>query len=72
MMINIKAKAKELDIEPNVTGFEEAMALEYPRKREGKYQTKLDIARKLPGDGVDVKIISRYTGVSIEDLKRKL
>ena len=72
-MINIKEKAKELGIEPNVTGFEEAMTLEYlDGKREGEYHAKLDIARKLLADGVDPEIISRNTGFSIEDLKRKL
>ena len=68
-MINIKAKAKELGIEPNVTGFEEAMALEY---LDGKREGKLDFARKLLADGVDEEIISRSIGFSIEDLKRKL
>ena len=72
-MINIKAKAKELGIEPNVTGFEEAMALEYlDGKRDGEHYGKLDLARKLLADGVDEEIISRNIGFSIEDLKRKL
>ena len=68
-MINIKEKAKELGIEPNVTGFEEAMTLEY---LDGKREGKFEIARKLLADGVDPEIISHYTGFSIEDLKRKL
>ena len=76
-MINIKAKAKELGIEPNVTGFEEAMALEYlDGKRDGEVigfnNGKLDLARELLDRGVDEEIITQCSGISIEDLKRKL
>ena len=72
-MIDLKAKAKELGIEPNVTGFEEEMRIEYlDGKREGKIEGEIAFARKLLEDGFDEKIISRYTDIPIERIKRNL
>ena len=72
-MIDLKAKAKELGIEPNVTGFEEEMRIEYlDGKREGKIEGEIAFARKLLEDGFDEEVISRYTDIPIEMIKRNL
>ena len=76
-MIDLKAKAKELGIEPNVTGFEEEMRIEYlDGKREGKIEGEIegeiDFARKLLEIGVDEDIISQGTDIPIERIKRNL
>ena len=76
-MIDLKAKAKELGIEPNVTGFEEEMRIEYlDGKREGKIEGEIEgeinFARKLLEDGFDEEVISRYTDIPIERIKRNL
>ena len=72
-MIDLKAKAKELGIEPNVTGFEEEMRIEYlDGKREGKIEGEINFARKLLEIGVDEDIISQGTNIPIERIKRNL
>ena len=80
-MIDLKAKAKELGIEPNVTGFEEEMRIEYldgkregkrEGRRQGKIEGEIDFARKLLDDGFDEEVISRYTDIPIERIKRNL
>ena len=76
-IIDLKAKAKELGIEPNVTGFEEEMRIEYlDGKREGKIEGEIEgeinFARKLLEDGFDEEVISRYTDIPIERIKRNL
>ena len=68
-MIDLKAKAKELGIEPNVTGFEEEMRIEY---LDGKREGEIDFARKLLEIGVDEDIISQGTDIPIERIKRNL
>lgn len=66
-MTDLKKLAKELGIEPNVTGFEEEMRLEYlDGKREGRY----DVAKNLLKDGFDEEVVSRNTGISIEKIRK--
>ena len=66
-MTDLKKLAKELGIEPNVTGFEEEMRLEYlDGKREGRY----DVAKNLLKDGFDEEVVSRNTCIPIEKIRK--
>ena len=54
-------------------GFGEAYDKEWALKdegiREGRYSTKKEIAKAMLQDKVDINIISKYTNLSIEEIK---
>ena len=68
----LKFKAEDFGLEPNVTGFEESINLAYlDGKREGKFegynQSREDIAHNLLDLGVDEEIISKATGLDLDN-----
>ena len=38
--------------------------------KKGKIEGKIEIVKEMLKDGVDIKIISRYTNISIEDIQK--
>ena len=79
-MLNIKAE--DYGFEPNVTGFEEAVALSYidgkekgreegrdEGREEGRVESNYEIACKLLEMGLDEDLIFKATGLTIDDIK---
>jgi hypothetical protein len=67
----LKYKAEDFGLEPNVTGFEEAVNLAYlDGKREGYDDAKLETARKLIDEGVSEEIILKSTGLDLKTIRK--
>ena len=74
-MIDLKRKAKELGIEPNVTGFEESMNLAYlDGKRDGEEKGKeegiIQTAKNLINMGFEDDFIIKATDIDSKTLQK--
>ena len=64
-MLNLKAK--DYGLEPNVTGFEEAVNLAY---LDGKREAIEDIAKNLIELGFEDEIISKVTKLDLKTIRK--
>ena len=64
-MLNLKAK--DYGLEPNVTGFEEAVNLAY---LDGKREAIEDIAKNLIELGIDDETISKATKLNLKTIRK--
>ena len=70
-MTDLKKLAKELGIEPNVTGCEEEMRLEYLcGKRDGFDDAKLETVKNLIELGSDDEFIQKATGLELKTIQK--
>lgn len=67
-MLNLKAR--DYGLEPNVTGFEEAVNLSYlDGKRDGYDNAKLEDAKKLIELGIEDEIITEAIGLDLKTIQ---
>ena len=58
-------------LEAFIKTLEEELDVRYSiGKKEGREDEKKDTARKMKADGLDDEIISKYTGLSIEEIEK--